>query len=456
MEGNRIEGVTRREALAGVLAAGASLGAGRLFGEGGAAGGDGVPRVKSTAWRGDEKCRLPLMGIGTAHRFPHLKGKGQESIDEKLGTELIDYSMAHGVNWFDTGYIYHHGESERFIGRALVGRHPRESFMVTDKMPTWMVHKKEDLDRLFGEQLKRCKLDYFDFYFMHSIRSVAEYEKTCLKMGSFDFIRKQKEAGKVKRIGISFHGRSDLLGRVLDENPDIEICMLMLNAMEFKWNKDAPKLAETAAKRGVGVVVMEPLAGGRAAKIGGKAMEMLKQRRPGDTAARWGMRFAASEPGVVTVFSGVSRMDHLKENIETFGEGRYEPMGEEERRIYTTAMDVYMGHKTIPCTGCRYCMPCEYGVKIADLFQWYNHWAQEGAVAKLEGKDAPQELKRKFLASYATNFKGEERAERCLGCKKCLKSCPQWTFKAPVELEKIANLVAKVRGEYLKAGGRLQ
>lgn len=223
--------------------------------------------------------------------------------------------------------------------------------------------------------------------------------------------------------------------------------MMMLNRMEFTWNPDAANLAPTAAKHGTAVLVMEPLAGGRAAALRGEAREILKAARPDDSAARWGLRFAASLPGVACVFSGMNRLEYMRENIETLSDG-FRPLSDEERAVYDKAIAAYMKYKSIPCTGCSYCVPCPHGVRIPELFAWYNDWAQNGRLPADEGRNDSQDLRRRFLASYAKKFKPEERAERCIGCKKCLIPCPQWTFKIPEEMAKIAALVAHVRETY--------
>lgn len=449
--------VTRRQAIECSLAAGVvCLGAGRLCATAAAtpAGGDGAARVAVRPWPRHPEMKLPLLGFGCADRFPQKKGAGKHSVDYETAGRLVDYAMAHGVNWFDTGYMYHKGESERFLGKALA-KYPRSSYLLTDKMPTWLVKKPEDAPRIFAEQLERCKVDYFDFYFLHSVSSKPAFENVYVKMGVLDYLRSEKKKGRIRHLGFSYHGKSDFLAEVLDKHPDLEMCLVMLNRMEYEWNKDAAKLADVAAKRGVAVLVMEPLAGGRAANLRGQSLAVLEKARPGDTAARWGMRFAASEPGVVCLFSGMNKMEHLKENVETLSES-FRPLDAQERKTYDEAISIYMKHPSIPCTGCRYCDPCPYGVMIPELFAWYNEWAQAGRLPSNEGANDSQDLRRRFLASYNNAFPPKTRADRCLGCKKCLVSCPQWTFRIPVEMEKIATLVADVEKAYRAKGGTLR
>ncbi len=445
--------VSRRHAIGGAFAAGICFGANRLFGNQVTLGEDDFtirPRVRPLP--SDGKTPIPLLGLGCAERFP-LKGKAKETEEVLRHAEnLIDFALKHGITWLDTGYRYHQGKSEPFLGRVLK-KYPRESFMLSTKMPTWQIKTLDDAKRIFEDQFKRCQVDYFDFYLLHSISKKSEFERVYVKLGVLDYLIEQKKKGRIRHLGISYHGKSQYLGELLDEYPGLfEVCMLMLNKMEFTWNKDAPNLAATAAKRGVSVLVMEPLAGGRAAALKGEALDIIKKARPNDSAARWGFRFAASLPGVVCIFSGMSRIDHMKENIETLSEN-FKPLSDEENKVYDAAIAAYMKHPSIPCTGCNYCVPCPYGVRIPEIFAWYNEWAQNGRLPADEGANDSQDLRRRFLASYNNTFRPKERADRCLGCKKCLVPCPQWTFRIPVEMEKVAKLVAHTQEVYIQKGG---
>lgn len=438
--------LTRRTVLSGALAAGFCLRLGPLS----AAGNRTVPRVRPLP--SDGRTPIPLFGLGCAEKFPLRHAAPGDS--PKLPEELVDYALGHGVTWLDTGYGYHGGKSEPFLGRVL-SRYPRGSFLLSTKLPTWLVKSRDDAKRIFAEQLERCKTDYFDFYMLHSVSKKEDFERVYVKLGVLDWLLSEKKAGRIRHLGFSYHGKSDYLDELLTAYPGIfEVCMLMLNRMEYTWNPDAPRLPAVAAKHGVGVLVMEPLAGGRAAKLGGEELAILRKLRPNDSAARWGLRFAASQPGVICVFSGVNRLEYIKENIETLSED-FKPLSAEELSAYDEAIALHMRNKSIPCTGCCYCVPCPYGVRIPEIFAWYNGWAQKGRIPADEGENDSQDLRRRFLASYNNAFRPKERADRCTGCRKCKVPCPQWTFSIPEEMTKITDLVAHVTSVYKAKGGTI-
>lgn len=441
---------TRRAFAAGtVAAAGLCLGGGRLLAA--AEAGGARPRVRPLP--SDGRTPIPLLGLGCAERFP-LRARAGEA-EGALAARMVEEALARGVTWLDTGYAYHKGLSEPFLGRVLK-RHPREAFLLSTKMPTWLVKTADDAKRIFEEQRARCQVDFFDFYLLHSISKKAEFERVYVKLGVLDYLLEQKRRGRIRHLGLSYHGKSAYLGELLDAYPGtFEVCMMMLNAMEFTWNPDARHLAETAATRGVAVLVMEPLAGGRAAALRGEAREILRAARPDDSPARWGLRFAASQPGVACVFSGMGKIEYLRENVETLSE-TFRPLDAAERAAYAAAIAAYMKHPSIPCTGCSYCVPCPYGVRIPEIFAWYNEWAQNGRLPTDEGAHATQALRRRFLASYYNTFRPRERADRCLVCRKCLVPCPQWTFRIPTEMEKVAACVARVEAAYVQKGGAVR
>ena len=394
---------------------------------------------------------VSVLGYGGI-RLPILN-RDKLKIDDELGLELVDYAVRHGVNYFDTGWVYHDGEGEKFFGRALK-RYPRESFMLADKMPTWVLKKPEDAPKIFEEQLKRCQVDYFDNYLLHSLAKKDEYQRVYKDWKVFDYLKEQKAKGRIRHLGFSFHGKSPFLKELLDEYP-WELCVITLNAHYDRVNKDAAKQIALLQERKVPIFAMEPLAGGRCGSLNAAARKILSAQAPDSTPAEWAFRWALSQEGVQCLMSGMGRMRWLKENVRTLSAQRFRPLDDAERTVYAQALDAYMKYNTVPCTGCRYCMPCPYGVSIPEIFTWWNSFAGEGRLPAETGANDSQVLRREFLASYSHAVGAGCGPEKCIACRKCKVACPQWVFDIPREMKKIDVALAKVRTDYVARGGLL-
>jgi len=449
--------LTRRRAL-GLIGAGAA--GGFLY---------GLSRSDLLEFlRSDEKCpdkfmvarrpfpaepgrEISVLGYGGI-RLP-IKNRHKNEIDEELGFALFDYAYRHGVNYFDTGWVYHEGEGEKFFGRAL-RRYPRDSFMLADKLPTWLVKKPEDAPKFFEEQLKRCQVDYFDNYLLHSLGNPDEYRRVYKSFKVMDYLKEQLARGKIRHLGFSFHGKSPLLKEVLDDYP-FSHCLIVMNALEERQNPDLVKQIALLQERKIPIFVMEPLGGGRCASLNPAAKQVLEAHQPGVSPAEWAFRWALSKHGVQCVLSGMGRLHWLKENIRTMSAERFRPMTADEQVVYGKAIDAYVKYKTVACTGCRYCLPCPYGVEIPEVFTWWNSFAGLGRLPAEKGPNDSQALRREFLASYSHAVNPGCGPEKCIGCRKCKVACPQWVFSIPDEMRKIDAALAKVRSDYVAKGGRL-
>jgi predicted aldo/keto reductase-like oxidoreductase len=451
-------GMTRRQTLAFLTAGAAGLG-GSLYGLSRA----GVIKFLDHDAKDDDPMqlqRLPYppepgweisrLGFGGI-RLPILNRNDTE-MDYELGQKLVDYGVRHGMNYFDTGWVYHHGQGEVFFGKVLK-KYPRASFMLADKMPTWLVHSLAEAKRFFEEQLKRCQVEYFDNYLLHSIGKFGEFQNVYEKMGVLDYLKEEKARGRIRHLGFSFHSAVPTMEYLL-EKYTWDFALIMLNCLEWDEESEhrqsgyrAGTLYRMLTAKKLPVFVMEPLSGGRVATLNGKAKKVLEADRPGKSLASWGLRFVASLPNVQVILSGMNKLDQVVDNVRTLASD-FTPMTRPERETYGRALAEFHKYPTIPCTGCRYCMPCPYGVLIPETFAWYNSFAGEGLLPTDSGPNDSQALRRKFLVSYNNAIPPPARANHCIGCRKCLVACPQWTFRIPVEMQKIEKFVAQVRTQY--------
>jgi len=358
---------------------------------------------------------LSLLGFG-AMRLP-VRNKVESDIDEEKALEMIGYAYENGVNYFDTAYIYHGRNAEAFLGKAL-GRYRRESYHLATKMPPWNIEKKENLQRIFDEQLKNCGVDYFDFYLMHCI--TRTFLPLFEKLETWEFMLEQKKKGKIRYLGFSHHDNVDILTQAIDKWP-VDFAQIQLNYLDWE-QLNAKGLYETLWARGIPCIVMEPVRGGLLASLPKDSAKILQEADPTRSAASWAMRFCGDLPGVATVLSGMSTMEQVKDNVATFK--NFAPLSSAEREAINRTVDVYRKNAMVPCTVCRYCMPCPEGVEIPHSMAIYNAY-KSGDTAE------------HFLNEYALIGKGSF-PHKCTGCGVCLERCPQH-IDIPVWMKEIAK-----------------
>jgi len=365
-------------------------------------------RYKNTA------LTAPLLGFGMM-RLPRISPDKPE-IDYKITEKMIARAMEAGVNYFDTAYMYHNGLSEKCAGDLLT-KYPRDSYYLADKMPPWYAKNEGDLEKIFQEQLKRCKADYFDFYLIHS-QDASNWAHT-KRLHVYEFLKKKKDAGFIRRLGFSFHDSPEVLKEIAVAYP-WDFAQIQLNYLDWDLYRSREQY-EILTKAGIPVIVMEPLRGGSLASLNPRATDILKKANPGSGNASWAFRYAASLPNVLTVLSGMSLPEHLEDNLKTFSP--FKPLTDPERKELAKALEAYRKQLAIPCTGCRYCMPCPAGVEIPRIFGHYNQY-------KVNGN------RWLFRNSYNT-IPEESRASECVNCGKCVKHCPQH-IDIPRQLRKVA------------------
>ncbi|MBE5848520.1 MAG: oxidoreductase [Lachnospiraceae bacterium] len=355
--------------------------------------------MKYTKVCGEEISKL---AFGTM-RLP-LKADG--SIDQAQVESMTDYAMEHGVNYFDTAYPYHEGKSEIAIGKALA-KYPRESFKLVTKFPGHQFMKKYDCEGIFHEQLAKCGVEYFDFYLFHNIyeNSLPTYQNK--DYGIIDYFVKQTELGRIRHLGFSTHARTENMEAILDFLGDrIEFCQIQLNYLDWTL-QDAKKKVELLEKRGIPIMVMEPVRGGKLTDLGDENNAKLKSLRPDESIASWSFRWLMDIPGVATVLSGMSDLEQMKDNVKTFSEG--EPLSREERDMMLTIAESLK--KGVPCTACRYCCDgCPKGLDIPMLLAGYNDLTFASALTvKMQMDGTPK----------------EKWPDQCIGCGACASVCPQ-------------------------------
>lgn len=349
------------------------------------------------------KAKVSLLGFGLM-RLPVLGGD-KSKIDYPQAEKMLDMAFRGGINYFDTAYPYHEGKSEVFVGDVL-SRRDRSSYYLASKMPTWELAKSEDdVKRIFDEQLKKCKTGYFDFYLAHSFD--PEHFERFKRLRMYDFLRKKKEEGCIRRLGFSFHSNPDLLAQIV-EGYEWEFAQIQLNYVD--WDLlNAGRFYEYLEAHKLPIIVMEPVRGGALASLNERAAGILRAARPGASLASWAIRFAASLPYVMTVLSGMSNPEQMADNLKTFDP--FEPLSPEEQKTVQRAAQAFNDSGTIPCTACRYCMDCPAGVNIPVVFRQYNHYQLN--------------KKRDVFDNTYRYLPEKEKAHNCVSCGACVKLCPQ-------------------------------
>lgn len=398
--------------------------------------------------------RLPVAGgNGTARENP------EAPIDQEIVNRQVDYAIEHGVNYFDTSPAYCQGMSEHATGIAL-HRHKREEYFIATKLSnfnpdTWS--RKASME-MFENSLKELQVDYVDYLLLHGIGmgddAMAAFNGRYMDNGILDWLVEQRAKGRIRNLGFSYHGDIkvyDMLLKWHDEGRyHWDFVQIELNYLDWNYadeinkrNTDAVYLYDELKKRDIPAVIMEPLLGGRLANVPDAIVAKMKERKPESSVASWAFRFAGTPEGVLTVLSGMTYMEHLKENLCTYSP--LNPITPEEHKFLMEIADDIYNLKTIPCNECNYCMPCPYGIDIPAILSHYNKCIKESNMPN-KGSQHPdyKRARRAFLIGYDRSVPKLRQASHCIGCGQCTEHCPQ-RINIPKELQKIDQFVEELK-----------
>ncbi len=375
-------------------------------------------------YRDFQDLKLSALGMG-AMRLPIVDGD-ESKIDEAASFAMVDEAMNSGINYYDTAWGYHSGNSELVMGKAL-SRYSREKFYLASKFPGYDLSNMPKVKEIFEKQLEKCQVEYFDFYLFHNVCEMNIDAYLDPKYGIYDYLMEQKKNGRIRHLGFSAHGDYDVMKRFLEAyGKDMEFCQIQLNYLDWEF-QDAKRKVELLGEWNIPVWVMEPLRGGKLASLSAEDEAKLKALRPDETIPAWAFRYLQSIPSVVVTLSGMSNMEQMKENIKTFQEDK--PLNAQELEAIYAIAEGMVKKIVLPCTACRYCTThCPQGLDIPNLLALYNEhcFTQGGFIAPMALKAVPE----------------DKQPSACIGCRSCEAVCPQ-NIKIS---EAMADFTAKLGG----------
>lgn len=398
--------------------------------------------------------RVSILGYGCM-RLPTVKdADGQDVIDQEEVNRSVDEALKGGVNYFDTSPAYCKGFSERAMGIVL-SRHPRQSYFIATKLSnfnpsTW---PREKSIEMYRNSLRELRTDYIDYMLLHAVGQggMENLHGRYLDNGMLDFLMAEREAGRIRNLGFSYHGDVEVFDYLLANHDRYRWDFVQIQLNYIDWNHakevnerntNAEYLYGELRKRGIPAVIMEPLLGGRLASVNNNLTARMKQRRPADSVASWAFRYAGSFEGVLTVLSGMTYREHLRDNLRTYSP--LQPLTDDELAFLDMAARIILSYPTVGCTDCKYCMPCPYGIDIPSIFRHYNRCVNEGEVPSRSVDPDYERARKAFLVGYDRSVPRLRQAERCIGCGECVPHCPQG-IKIPDQLARIDAIVEKLK-----------
>lgn len=395
--------------------------------------------------------RLPIEGGGSLREHPDAK------LDQELINRMVDYAMEHGVNYYDTAPVYCRGMSEKATGIAL-NRHPRDKWLVATKMSNFRNWSREESIKMYEQSFVELGVDYIDYYLLHSFGSVDEdgtsnFDKRFVDNGILDFLLEEREKGRIRNLGWSFHGLQSEFDKVvaMHDKYHWDFAQIQMNYVDWHYaheiepeNVNAEHLYTELDKREIPIVIMEPVLGGRLATLNEQLANQLKASEPDRSLASWAFRHLGMFPRIMTSLSGMSAMEHVEDNVRTHSP--MTPLSDEQMRLLEHVADEFAHYPAIPCTACQYCMPCPYGLDIPGIFAFYNKSLSEGNIAT-EGTVEQREYRRArkaFLTTYDKSIERMRQADHCINCGECLTHCPQ-SIQIPQKMRMIEDYTNKLK-----------
>ncbi|MCQ2345232.1 MAG: aldo/keto reductase [Paludibacteraceae bacterium] len=406
--------------------------------------------------------KVSLLGYGTM-RWPSRPGRfkaNENEIDQETVNRLVDEAISKGVNFFDSSPVYCKGFSEEATGIAL-SRYPRESYLVSTKLSnfspsTWSY---EESVKMYHESMRKLRVDYLDYYLLHSIGggedAMQRFRERYIDNGVLDFLLQEREAGRIRHLGFSYHGDVRIFDWAMKNHQKYHWDMVLIQMNYVDWhyakqmnedNTNAEYLYSELEKRHIPAMIMEPLLGGQLALLPTHATRQLKNLEPERSIASWAFRWAGSHTNVMTVLSGMTYMNHLKDNLRTFCQ--FKPLNDDEMQLLEKIAEEYAHFPLIPCTSCQYCMPCPYGIDIPGNFRLYNSCLNEGLITPNQQDSEYRKLRWAYLRKLNDKLERERQADHCINCGICQERCPQH-IDIPAQMDRINHYIEELRENVL-------
>ena len=389
-----------------------------------------------------------LLGYGCMRWKMTKDENGKDVIDQEDVNRLVDYAIGHGVNYFDSAPVYLRGQSEAATAKALL-RHPREKYLIATKCSNSRLSGKDAYKvgyDMYRESLDIYQTDHIDYYLLHSLRGLKSFNERFGDCGLMDYFVSEREKGHIRNLGFSFHGSRKDFDELLALHDKYHWDFVQIQMNYVDWVGDAEYLYDELDKRSIPVVIMEPLLGGLLAKVPSRIAEEFKTRNPQASVASWAFRFVGGFPRILTVLSGMTYMEDLKDNLSTYMD--FKPCSEEEMAFLREVGEKMEKYPLIPCTGCQYCMPCKYGIDIPGIFKFYNDNVNRETYVVGKEQKGYARARRRYLLKYNKAIPTVRQADHCIDCGECVKKCPQ-RIRIPNELRLFDNYLEKLKQETL-------